>query len=214
MTSLSSPIEHSCFVYVVDDDAGVLGGLASFIESMSYTPICYSSAANFLDDLPSLQQGCLVIDVQMPYMSGIELQRKLMEKKFSMPIIFISGHSDIPTAVDRIKSGAIDFLTKPINNQRLLESLNSAFRMLNNHDDHAVNGESLTDTLAQLTRREIEVFHLLLEGSSSKLIAKKLSISTHTVDVHRSRIFKKMRVTSIAQLILQAGKAGYQKPER
>ena len=190
-------------VYVVDDDESVARSLKWLIEPLGYEVHTYENGLAFLDSYKENgvnPVGVLVVDVRMPVMGGFELQRELNALEFSLPIIFLSGHGDVPLAVTAIKDGAHDFLQKPINDQVLIDKINGAIRR---SLDQKISSEHLGEAsgkIAGLSSREREILQCVSDGMSSKEIARKLDISHKTVEVHRANIRKKLGLKSIAEL--------------
>lgn len=190
-------------VYVVDDDESVARSLKWLIEPLGYEVFTYENGLAFLEDYKkngANPVGVLVVDVRMPVMGGFELQRELNALDFSLPIIFLSGHGDVPLAVTAIKDGAHDFLQKPVNDQVLIDKINGAIRK---SLDQKSSSETLSDAsgkIAGLSVREKEILQCVSDGLSSKEIARKLDISHKTVEVHRANIRKKLGLKSIAEL--------------
>lgn len=188
-------------IYIVDDEPSVLKSLQCLIESVGYRVKTFSNAHDFIETYTSNNPTCLIIDVRMPIISGLELQKYLKEKNIDIPIIFISGHGNIPMAVDTIKNGAIDFLTKPINNQNLLETINKAIKQdIIKHNKYQECAQ-MNALVNSLTKRELEIMTLMVKGKMTKHIANTLSISPNTVDQHRMKVMNKMNVKCIAELV-------------
>jgi FixJ family two-component response regulator len=186
-------------VFIVDDDEAVLDSIAELVSSVGLRPATFRSAQQFRDAFDPEQPGCLVLDVRMAHMSGPALQEELNAMGARIPIVFISGHGDIPVAIKTIKAGAVDFVQKPYREQQLLDSINEALRR-----DAAARQETnanigFAERFATLTEREREV--VVVNGLSSKSIAKALNISYRTVELHRSHILNKLRVHSVTELI-------------
>ncbi len=188
-------------VYVVDDDQAMVESLSWIIESVGLKVKTFVRAQEFLDDYNPLQHGCVLLDVRMPGMSGPELQLRLNEKNATLPIIFISGHGDVPLAVRVMKAGAVDFLTKPFNDQLLLESINKALRLdKTNREKQQVNAQAEAK-FALLSPREIQVLQGIVAGKQNKVISSELNISLKTVEAHRASVMKKMGVKSVPELV-------------
>ena len=191
-------------VFVVDDDDAVRNSLRLLLKSVGLPTVAFASAREFLDSWHPGQPGCLVLDVRMPGMSGLELQEELNRRGAIIPVIFISGHGDIPMAVEAIQHGAFDFLQKPFRDQDLIDRVQRALAA-----DHA-NRQSLAqrDVLRQrygsLTPREQEVLVLVTKGKANKVMAGDLDISQRTVEIHRARVMEKMGAQSLAQLVRMA----------
>lgn len=188
-------------VYLVDDDEKIIQSLKFLLESVNYTVIYYSSADTFMEKYQDKSPACLILDIRMQGMTGLELQEELNKRQIDIPIIFITGHGDIPMSVRAMKQGAVDFLTKPINSQQLLETVNKAIQSQTTKDKQAQERNNLVKLLNQLTAREREVMALMAKGKTTKAIAKELDLSKNTIEVHRARVLKKMKVDSIAALI-------------
>jgi len=188
-------------VFIVDDDEAVRDSIKELARSVGLIAKTYASAQAFLDAFDDNLPGCLVLDVRMAHMSGVTLQAILNERRARIPIVFISAHGDIATAVEAMKAGAVTFVQKPYREQQLLDSINEALAK-----DAATRGSAEAQAkvgaaLDALTDREREVLDLVVKGLSNKLIAKELNISHRTVEQHRSRIFDKLGVASIVELI-------------
>lgn len=189
-------------IFIIENDEAEAKSLAHLITSMGYKIVSYFTLAE--EFLKSYQDdpGCLLLDACMPHISGLELQDILIKQKIKIPIIFTSAYGDIPMAIQAIKKGAIDFLTKPINSHILLEAINHAIKQDFNHREKEKKRNQILKSMKQLTLREIEIMKLIVRGESTKEIAKKLSISTNTVELHRSKIMKKMQVKTINKLVV------------
>jgi len=188
-------------VFVVDDDVGIREGLGLLLETVGQPYESYSSAIEFLDAYDASKGGCLVLDIRMPQMSGLELQEKLNEQGSLLPIIFITGHGDIQMAVEAMRRGALDFIRKPFREQDLLDRINEALAFDAGKRKNIAERQQLVDKVAALSKREHEVFHRVAAGEMSKVIASNLGISVRTVEVYRSQIMKKLGVRTIAQLV-------------
>ena len=188
-------------VFVVDDDEGVRQGLSLLLESIGQPCELYGSAVEFLEAYDSDRGGCIVLDIRMPRMSGLELQRKLNEQESVLPIIFITGHGDIPMAVEAMRHGALDFVRKPFREQDLLDRINEALEFDAGNRQRTIDRQTLMDKVASLTEREKQVFHLVADGEMNKVIGMDLGISERTVEVHRSQVMKKLGVRTLAQLV-------------
>ena len=191
-------------VFVVDDDAAVCDALGMLLRAAGMEVETFRSAASFLKALRTGQTGCLVLDIRMPGMSGLDLQDELHRRKISIPIVFLTGHGDVPMAVRALKKGAVDFIEKPHEAERLVLAVLNALRMdderrkqTNRHDDLSVD---LATRLATLSEREREVLERILEGKQTRQITEELCISVKTVEFHRARIREKLGVTTQAQL--------------
>ena len=199
-------------VYVVDDDQAMVESLSWIIESIGLKAKTYTRAQDFLDEYETEQHGCLLLDVRMPGMSGPELQTKLNALGASLPIIFISGHGDVPLAVRVMKAGAIDFLTKPCNDQVLLESINKALRVDKTNREKLQENAQAEAKFALLSPREVQVLQGIVAGKQNKLISAELKISLKTVEAHRASVMKKMSVKSVSELVKLVLTNGVQEP--
>lgn len=200
---------EDALVFIVDDDAGVREALAWLLRSRRLPSQSFASADAFAEFLnassfawqPS-QPGCLLLDVRMPGMSGLALFEQLIERKLLdvLPVIFLTGHADVPTAVDSVKRGAFDFCEKPFSDNALVDRIEQALARSAQTLQALRSKQSLQHNLADLTDRERDVMHLVVEGLPNKLIADQLDISVRTVEVHRARVFDKMNVKSAVEL--------------
>lgn len=188
-------------VFVVDDDEAVRDSLRWVIESAGFKVKTYPSAAEFLKKLDPGQPGCLVLDVRMPEMSGLELQKLLSEKDNPLPVIFVSAHGSVPDAVGALHEGAIDFLMKPFDNEVLLERIQSSIELDRKRRETKQQQEEIVARLAQLTSRERQVMELIVVGKPNKVVAIELGISTKTVEIHRARVMEKLEAKNLADLI-------------
>jgi FixJ family two-component response regulator len=188
-------------VFIIDDDEGIRDGLSMLFESIGQQSQSFESGNAFLDAYNDKMTGCLVLDIRMPKMSGLEVQRKLKQLNCLMPIIFITGHGDIPMAVEAMRLGAIDFIRKPFNEQALLERINEALVL--DEKQHATKSNKYQDKskVDSLSAREREVFERVTDGAMNKVIAADLGISERTVEVHRSHVMDKLGVRTLAQLV-------------
>ncbi len=188
-------------VYIVDNDEAIREAMAFLMESVGLPCKLYCSAQEFLDDYSPQMSGCLVLDVRMPKMSGMELQQKLNERQVSLPIIFISGHGDVPMAVKAMRQGAFDFIPKPFRDQELLDRINLALEQEAQLRLVHQQLSQIKERLATLTGREREILDNIVMGKSNKLIAIELELSQRTVEIHRSRVMEKMACDSLAELV-------------
>ena len=188
-------------VFVVDDDEGIREGLGLLLETVGQPYESYSSAIEFLDAYDASKGGCLVLDIRMPRMSGLDLQEKLNEQGSLLPIIFITGHGDIQMAVEAMRRGALDFIRKPFREQDLLDRINEALAFDAGKRKNIAERQQLLDKVAALSEREREVFHRVAAGEMNKVIAQDLGISARTVEVHRSRVMEKLGARTLAQLV-------------
>lgn len=195
-------------VIVVDDDPAVREALARLIASAGHSVQTFASAGEFLDGMRELRPGCLLLDVRLPDLDGLALQRQLYESGVVVPVIFMTGFADIRTSVRAIKAGAFDYLTKPVEARVLLGTIAEALKEEARTRSERVEAEELLRRYESLTRRETEVMHLVLAGLLNKQIAKELGISEKTVKVHRSRVMTKMGARRVANLIHFAMRLG------
>jgi RNA polymerase sigma factor (sigma-70 family) len=195
-------------VFVVDDDAAVRDGLALLLDTAGLKVRTYDGASAFLAACAPDHAGCLILDVRMPEMTGPELQAELTRRGIDLPIIFLTAHGDIPTTVQAIKGGAIDFLTKPVVGAELLERVRAALEKSAQLRERASAARTLRERLEGLTRREREIMQLVAAGLPNKEIARSLGISHRTVEVHRARVMQKTGVTNLVELSRLAEAAG------
>ncbi len=191
-------------VYLVDDDDAVRISLSRFLKHHSFNVIEFNSGTSFLDALPGGTYGCIVLDVAMPGMSGLEVQTELAERDNQLPIIFMTGHGDIPTSVRALKGGAIDFLEKPFDLDVMLERINEAFKLDKERLANDQQSMELRTLFKTLTNREVDVMKGLVAGlanRSNKEVARSLGISHRTVEEYRARIFNKLNASSITHLV-------------
>ncbi|MFV2089204.1 MAG: response regulator transcription factor [Pseudomonadales bacterium] len=188
-------------VFVIDDDEPVRDAIGLLLDTVDITHESFGSAQDFLAGYDSHRTGCLVLDIRMPGMSGLELQDHLKEKQDPIPIIFITGHGDIPMAVEAMKKGAIDFIRKPFRDQELLDRIHDAMSQDAENRDHYADLEAVRSHAGELTPREKEVFARVAEGQANKVVAIDLEISERTVEIHRSQVMQKMRARNLADLV-------------
>jgi two-component system response regulator FixJ len=192
---------QSPLVHVVDDDAAVRDSLRVLLESADLSVRTYESATAFLEVLSSLGSGCVLTDVRMPGLDGLELQRRLSASGVRLPVIVMTGHADVPIAVEALKAGATDFLEKPFDDMQLLEAVRGALAASQRTQDEDAATAQIAARLASLTPREREVLDKLVAGQPNKTIAYDLGSSPRTVEVHRARVMEKMGVRSLAELV-------------
>lgn len=188
-------------VFIVDDDQYVRDALALLMDQVGLKAERYASAQAFLKSYEPDTPGCLIVDVRMPGMSGLDLQKHMTERGIQLPIIIVTGHADVPMAVRAMKLGAVDFIEKPFNDQELLERVQRCIELATKVRRERDQATSLQTRLEQLSKREREVMDMIVAGKYSKVIAAELGISPKTVDVHRSHILEKMGVKSVAELV-------------
>lgn len=188
-------------VYIVDDDEAIRSSLRLLMKSVGLQAETFASASEFFDQYRLERPGCLVLDIRMPGMSGLELQQRLVERGAVLPIIFITGHGDVPMAVRAMQKGAVDFIQKPFRDQDLLDRINHALEMDTQNRDTLLERKVISQRLSHLTPREHEVLDLVAQGKPNKVIAADLGVSQRTVEIHRSRVMEKMHARSLAQLV-------------
>jgi FixJ family two-component response regulator len=190
-------------VFVVDDDEAVRDSIQELVESVGLQAEGYDSALAFLDAFESQRPGCLVLDVRMAEMSGLVLQERLNELKASIPVILLTGHGDVPMAVQAMRSGAVDFIQKPYREQALLDSINAALATDAAARRSSVVTDDVEQRLASLTGREREVLDKILSGLTGKEIARELGVSPRTVEAHRKNLLHKLGIATVKALILR-----------
>lgn len=200
--------DHDTTVFVVDDDPAIGDSIQLLLRSIGLTSEVFLSGSEFLDSYDPARGGCLVLDVRMPGMSGLDLQKTLQDQGSSLPIIFITAHGDIPMAVSAVKAGAADFIQKPFRDQDLLDKIQTALDLNAQLREEEAQREEIRNRLQTLTPREREVMSLVVQGQLNKNIARTLGISQRTVEIHRARVMDKMQVRSVSklvQLVMEAG---------
>jgi FixJ family two-component response regulator len=195
-------------IFVVDDDASVRKSLSRLIRSAGYTVEAFASAKEFLARMPSTGPSCLVLDVRMPNVTGLDLQKTLAGAVHRIPIVFVTGHGDISMSVSALKAGAVDFLTKPFDGKALLGALAQALAKDTRDLGTEARVKEIQERAKQLTKRESQVFALVVTGMLNKQIAAELGIGEKTVKVHRARVMEKMRAGSVAELVRLADGVG------
>ena len=190
-------------VYIIDDDDAVRDALRMLVESVGLSARCFMSARDFLDAYTEAFSGCLVLDIRMPGISGLQLQEIMEQRKIPLPIIFITGHGDIPMAVKAVKAGAVDFISKPFRDQELLDCINRALAQYSSLQERLTRHKEIARRVATLTPREHDVLTLVIQGQANKAIAAQLRLSQRTVEVHRANMLEKMQTRSVAELVKQ-----------
>jgi two-component system, LuxR family, response regulator FixJ len=193
--------ERSPVVFIVDDDEAVRNSLRLLLKSVGLAASALPSAQEFLDMYKPAQPGCLVLDVRMPRMSGLELQELLNREGAVIPVIFITGHGDIPMAVEAMQAGAFDFLQKPFRDQQLIDCIQRALEKDRASRTELNERSRIRERLESLTPREREVLALVANGKANKVMAADLGVSQRTVEIHRARVMEKMGASSLAQLV-------------
>ena len=191
-------------IFVVDDDDAARDSLVVLLESTGYSVASFESARQFLSRAASLPLGCALVDIRMPEIGGLELQDMLKEKGFDVPIIFITGHADVPVAVRAMRAGAIDFIEKPFSDDLVLAAIARALEYALERRQASEAASSARARIDQLTEREREVFDQLILGHPNKVIAANLDISPRTVEIHRSRVMDKTQARSLSDLVRMA----------
>lgn len=191
-------------VHVIDDDPAVRDSLSFLLETASLQTRVYDSAIAFLEALPDVTSGCIVTDVRMPEMTGIELVRRLKAQGFTLPIIMITGHADVPLAVEAMKAGVADFIEKPFNDDILLAAIATALRSGEEGRRGAAEVAEIAGRLTSLSGREREVLDGLVAGHANKVIAFDLGISPRTVEIYRANVMTKMKAASLSELVRMA----------
>lgn len=193
--------KSSSSVYIVDDDQAIRHAMELLMRSVGLNYEIFPSAGDFLANHTNERAGCLVLDIRMPGIGGLELQEKLNESGSTLPIIFITGHGDVPMAVDAMQKGAVDFIQKPFRDQELLDRINEALETDLERRTARQEKAEVLDKIEKLTNREREVFNLVVTGKPNKVIAYELGVSQRTIEIHRARVMEKMRARSLAELV-------------
>ena len=200
-------------VFVVDDDAAVLRAMRRLLKSVDLNVEAFSSGEEFLDACDEARPGCIIVDVRMPGLSGLDVQCELNQRGVKTPIIFITGHGDVPMCARAMKSGAEDFLQKPFNDQTLLDTIQHAIHLDEQARRKQAEESELRERLQILTSREGQVLALVVSGLKTKQVAAQLGTSEKTIKVHRARVMQKMQADSLADLVLMAHAAGVCTPK-
>jgi len=188
-------------IYLVDDDDAVRDALGMLFQSIGLKYEAYPSALDFLEHYDPAHHSCLVADIRMPGLSGLELQQRLNEQNVEIPIIFITGHGDVPMAVTAMKSGAADFIQKPFRDQDLIDRIHKGLERDREHRASRVERDEIRARIALLTPRESEVMQRVVRGQANKVIAMDLGVSQRTVELHRARVMRKLKMRSLAGLV-------------
>src|ERR1043165_4314989 len=208
MTMAASKSQPQAIVFVVDDDVSVRESVELLIKFAGWKPETFASAEEFLAHQRSLTPSCLVLDVSLPELNGLELQKLIASERADMPIIFITGHGDVPMTVQAMKAGAVEFLTKPFDDEVLLSAIRHALKRSAAVLDHQAEITAMRNTYESLTPREQDVMRLVVAGMLNKQIGLKLGISEITVKAHRGKVMQKMKADSVADLVKTAVKLG------
>ena len=188
-------------VFIVDDDPAIRFAMQALMDSVNIQHEIFSSADEFLATVPEQRPGCLVLDIRMPGLGGLELQQELIEHQNTLPIIFITGHGDVPMAVEAMQKGAVDFIQKPFRDQDLLDRITEALKTDKDRREEQEKHAEVAKRVERLTNREHEVFDLVVTGKPNKVIAYELGVSQRTVEIHRARVMEKMQARSLADLV-------------
>lgn len=188
-------------VYVVDDDPAIRFAMQALMESVNLRQEIFASADEFLEKESQCRAGCLVLDIRMPGLGGLELQEELIARGSTLPVIFITGHGDVPMAVEAMQKGAVDFILKPFRDQELLDRIRDALQTDKRRRTELKQHADIEQRLEKLTKREREVFDLVVTGKPNKVIAFDLGVSQRTVEIHRARVMEKMQARSLADLV-------------
>ncbi len=198
---MGSPDDNQPTVYVVDDDQSIRHAMGQLMQSVGLRYEIFSSADEFLARHSNERAGCLVLDIRMPGLGGLELQERLNASGSTLPIIFITGHGDVPMAVEAMQKGAVDFIQKPFRDQELLDRIGDAMKADRELRSAKAEKASVQQRVDTLTKREKEVFDLVVTGKQNKIIAYELGVSQRTVEIHRARVMDKMQAKSLADLV-------------
>ncbi len=188
-------------VFIVDDNQAVRTLLTDLIDSVGIKVQSYATASDFLSDYSAELLGCLILDIRMPGMSGLELQQELNRRESNLPIILMSGHGDIPMAVQAMREGALDFIQKPFRNQELLDMVNRALEICEKQQNDQNQTQSIKQRIHSLTSREHQVMQMIVDGKTNKVIAVDLGLSQRTIEVHRANVMHKLEAHSMADLV-------------
>ena len=195
-------------IFVIDDQKAVREALGEMLSTFGHRVDIFDSAQAFIDQLAGRQHGCVVADVRMPGMDGIELVRELARRNITLPVVLISGHADVQMAVAAIKAGAEDFIEKPVDDRQLVAAINRGLARTFEQQMSKQSLDALDESFSRLTPRQIEIFDLVANGFTSQAIAAKLDISIRTVESYRAQIMEKMQAESVAVLVRQAIRLG------
>lgn len=198
---MTPQVELSPTVFIVDDDAAIRVAMQALLDSVNIAHEIYASADEYLENVGEQRPGCLVLDIRMPGLGGLELQDELINRGNTVPIIFITGHGDVPMAVEAMQKGAVDFIQKPFRDQELLDRIREALATDKQRREKQQVHDEVTRRLKKLTKREREVFNLVVTGKPNKVIAYELGVSQRTVEIHRARVMEKMQARSLANLV-------------
>jgi FixJ family two-component response regulator len=198
---MASQSEQKPTVFIVDDDAAIRFAMQALMDSVNLEHEIFESGDEFLGKITEQRPGCLVLDIRMPGLGGLELQEELIKRGNTLPIIFITGHGDVPMAVEAMQKGAVDFIQKPFRDQELLDRVREALATDEERREEQQLHAKVNERLSRLTNREREVFDLVVTGKPNKVIAYELGVSQRTVEIHRARVMEKMQARSLADLV-------------
>jgi RNA polymerase sigma factor (sigma-70 family) len=198
---MTSQNDSTPTVFIVDDDAAIRFAMQALMDSVNLNHEIFASADEFLEKIADQRPGCLVLDIRMPGLGGLELQEELIKRGNTLPIIFITGHGDVPMAVEAMQKGAVDFIQKPFRDQELLDRIREALATDEELREAQQHHAEVAHRLERLTNREREVFDLVVTGKPNKVIAYELGVSQRTVEIHRARVMEKMQARSLADLV-------------
>ncbi|BAO61531.1 MULTISPECIES: response regulator transcription factor [Pseudomonas] len=207
MTSVAQQL-----VYVVDDDPGMLDSTVWLLESVGLKAVPFTSGREFLEHCDPSLNACVLLDVRMPGMGGLNVQEELRQRDIRLPLIFVSGHADVPIVVRAFKAGAVDFIEKPYNEQLLLDSVQQALNRADRHQSQSAGQARVQALLENLTPREKDVLLPLVQGYTNREIAEQLGVSIKTIDLYRSRVMKRMQAEHLPELVGMAIAAGLVDP--
>ena len=193
--------EQAPTVFIVDDDAAIRFAMQALMDSVNLTHEIFASGDEFLEKITGQRPGCLVLDIRMPGLGGLGLLEELIKRGNTLPIIFITGHGDVPMAVEAMQKGAVDFIQKPFRDQELLDRIREALATDEERREAQQHHAEVASRLDRLTNREREVFDLVVTGKPNKVIAYELGVSQRTVEIHRARVMEKMQARSLADLV-------------
>jgi FixJ family two-component response regulator len=198
---VNTDLNRKSTVYIVDDDQAIRHAMELLMRSVGLDYEIFHSGDDFLTGHTNDRAGCLVLDIRMPGLGGLELQEKLNEMGSTLPIIFITGHGDVPMAVEAMQKGAVDFIQKPFRDQELLDQISEALKTDQERRSARDQQTEVSNRLGKLTKREREVMNLVVTGKPNKVIAFELGVSQRTVEIHRARVMEKMEARSLADLV-------------
>ena len=201
MKEAADHVDPTPVVFVVDDDPSVRRAVARLLRTMGMRVEAFASPLAFLEAAPEVASGCVLLDLQMPGLNGLELQRRMIDAGILLPVVFITGHGDIPASVRAMKAGAVDFLQKPFDDEALMDAVEQAIVLHAKRRERQTTSEDVDARLARLTPRETDVMELVAAGLRNRLVAVELGISERTVKVHRGRVMKKLEVSSLPDLV-------------